>query len=153
MRDGDTATRDNAAEAEADSVRRQVLRSTRVELEPIRLTEHRQRYRVTYAVTLVEGRRNPIFDACRALLAQDITGRLEVWRGTTSADMQLDIERGVIFAIRETTTLSLRLVPRHPWMAHRRSRPEWRSLWWRTAARAHLRFPQWWILANENGRQ
>ena len=30
--------------------------------------------------TLVEGGRNPIFDACRALLARGITGRLEVWR-------------------------------------------------------------------------
>jgi hypothetical protein len=72
---------------------------------------------VTYAgETLVEGRRNPIFDACRALLAWGITGRLEVWRrGRTSADMQLDIERGARFAIRETTTLSLRLVPWHPW--------------------------------------
>ena len=29
--------------------------------------------------------------------------------------MQLDIERGALFAIRETTTLSLRLVPWHPW--------------------------------------
>jgi hypothetical protein len=43
-------------------------------------------------------------------------GRLEVWRWSrTSADMQLDIERGALFAIRETTTLSLRLVPWHPW--------------------------------------
>jgi hypothetical protein len=94
------------------------LRSTRVELEPIRLTEHGQRHRVTYAETLVEGRQHPIFDACRALRARDITGRLEVWRGRTSADMQLDIERGVLFAIQETTTLSLRLVPWHPWVAH-----------------------------------
>jgi hypothetical protein len=30
-------------------------------------------------------------------------------------DTQLDIERGALFAIRETTTLSLRLVPWHPW--------------------------------------
>jgi hypothetical protein len=29
--------------------------------------------------------------------------------------MQLNIERGALFAIRETTTLSLRLVPWHPW--------------------------------------
>ena len=45
--------------------------------------------------TLNEGRRNPIFDACRTLLARDMTGQLEVWRrGKASADMQLDIERG-----------------------------------------------------------
>jgi hypothetical protein len=30
---------------------------------------------------LAEGRRNPIFDACRALLARGITGRLEVSPG------------------------------------------------------------------------
>jgi hypothetical protein len=88
-----------------------------VELVPIALSENGLRYRVTYAgETLVEGRRNPIFDACRALLARGITGRLEVWRqGKRSADMQLDIERGALFAIWETTTLSLRLVPWHPW--------------------------------------
>jgi hypothetical protein len=90
--------------------------STRVELEPIGLTEHGQRYRVTYAgVTLVEGRRNPIFDACRALLARGITGWLEVWRrGKASADMQLDIERGPGLAIKETATESLRIVRWRP---------------------------------------
>jgi hypothetical protein len=77
------------------------------------LTEHGQRYRVTYAgETLIEGRRNPIFDACRALLARGITGRFEVWRrGKESADMQLDIERGADLAICETATESLRVVP------------------------------------------
>jgi hypothetical protein len=57
-------------------------------------------------------RRNPIFDASRALLARGITGRLEVWRrGKISADMQLDIERGAGLAICETATESLRVVP------------------------------------------
>ena len=81
------------------------------------LTEHGQRYRVTYAgETLIEGRRNPIFDACRALLARGITGRFEVWRrGKESADMQLDIERGAGLAIKETTTESLRIVTWEPW--------------------------------------
>jgi hypothetical protein len=65
---------------------------------------------------LAEGRRNPIFNACRALLCRGITGRLDVWcRGKANADKQLDIERGALFAIGETTTLSLRLVPWHPW--------------------------------------
>ena len=109
-------TYNSAAEAEADRARQKASRSTRVELEPIGLTEQGQRYRVTYAgEVLVEGRRNPIFDACRALLARGITGRLKVWRrGKTSADMQLDIERGAGFAIRETATESLRIVPWHP---------------------------------------
>jgi hypothetical protein len=109
----------SAAEAEVDRAQQKALRSTRVELEPIGLTEQGQRYRVTYhGETLVEGRRNPIFDACRALLARGITGRLEVWRrGKTSADMQLDIERGAGLAICETATESLRVVPWRPWRA------------------------------------
>jgi hypothetical protein len=92
--------------------------STRVDLETIGLTEHGQRYRVTYVgETLVEGRRNPVFAACRALLARGITGRLEVWRpGKTSADLQLDIERGAGLTISETDKRSLQLVrwSRHP---------------------------------------
>jgi hypothetical protein len=111
---------ENETEAEADRAQGKALRSTRVELEPIGLTQHGRRYRVTYAgETLVEGRRNPIFDACRVLLARGITGRLEVWRrGKTSADMQLDIEQGALFAIRETATESLRLVPWKPLPPH-----------------------------------
>jgi hypothetical protein len=112
----------SAAEAEIDRARQKVLRSTRVDLEPIGLTEQGQRYRLTYAgETIVEGRRNPVFDACRALLARGITGRLEVWRrGKASADMQLDIERGAGLAICETATVSLRVVPWLPW----RPRPD-----------------------------
>jgi hypothetical protein len=46
------------------------MRSTRVELVPIGLTEQGQRYRVMCAgEILTEGRRDLIFDACRALLA------------------------------------------------------------------------------------
>jgi hypothetical protein len=77
-----------------------------------------QRYRVTYANdTLVEGRRrNPVFDACRALIARGITSRLEVWRpGKVSADMQLDIERGAGLAIKEAATESLRIMTWEPW--------------------------------------
>jgi hypothetical protein len=43
-----------------NSARQKVLRSTRVQLEPIGLTEQGQRYRVTYAgETLVEGPGRP----------------------------------------------------------------------------------------------
>jgi hypothetical protein len=63
-----------------------------------------------------EARRNPIFDACRALFARGITGRLELWRrGKTSADIQPDIERGTGLAIKETATESLRIVTWEPW--------------------------------------
>jgi hypothetical protein len=110
-------TDDSASDGDAaDRVQQRALRSTRVELEPLGLTEHGRRYRVTHAgETLVEARRNPIFDACRALLARGITGRLEVWRqGKTSADMQLDIERGAGLAISESATQSLQVVSWRP---------------------------------------
>jgi hypothetical protein len=64
---------------------------------------------------LIESTRNPEFDACRALLARGITGRLEVWRpGRVSADMRLDIERGARLTIRETDDRGLRLVRWEP---------------------------------------
>jgi hypothetical protein len=109
-------TYDSATMATSDRAQQNASRSMRVELELISLTEHGQRYRVTFVgETLVEGRRNPIFDACRALLVQGMTGRLEVWRrGKTDADMQLDIEKGAAFAVRETDTESLRVVPWRP---------------------------------------
>jgi hypothetical protein len=112
-------TYNSAAEVEVDLGRQKVLRSTRVKIEPIGLTEQGQRYRVTYAGdTLVEGRRNPIFDACRALLARGIIGWLEVWRPRkASADMQLDIEYGAGLAVWESEKHSLRTVawrPRFP---------------------------------------
>jgi hypothetical protein len=85
--------------------------ATRVEIERTNLTERGQRYRVMYAgEILAEGRRNPMFDACRALLERGITGQLEVWRrGKTSADMQLDIEKGAALAIEESDEKSIRL--------------------------------------------
>jgi hypothetical protein len=86
-------TCENETEAEADRAQQKPLRSTRVELESIGLTENGRRYRVTYAgETLVEGRRNPIFNTCRALVARGITRRLEVWRRRkTTTDMLLDL--------------------------------------------------------------
>jgi hypothetical protein len=59
----------------------------------------------------MQGRRNPIFDACHVLLARGITGGLEVWRrGKTSADMQLDIARGAGLAVWESEKHSPRTV-------------------------------------------
>jgi hypothetical protein len=90
--------------------------ATRVEIERTNLTENGQRYRVMCAgEILAEGRRNPIFDACRALLARGITGRLEVWRrGRTSADMQLGIGKGAGLTVAENDYDGLRLRPYKP---------------------------------------
>ena len=140
---------DPDADADADRTQEKALRSTRVELEPIGVTEHGQRYRVMYAgEVLAEGRRNPVFDACRALLARCITGRLEAWRrGKTSADMQLDIERGARLAVWESEKHSLRTMawrPRFPVAVSSRDvQPPG----------GRLRPAQWWTLANENGRR
>src|SRR5262245_44160807 len=68
----------------------------RIDIEPIGLGQRGQLYLVSYGgAVLVERSRNPEFDACRALLEQGATGRLEVWRrGTTCPALRLDIETG-----------------------------------------------------------
>ena len=51
-----------------------------ITIEPVSQGERGQRYRATYAgAVLVDSSRNPEFDACRALLARGITGKLETW--------------------------------------------------------------------------
>jgi hypothetical protein len=93
----------------------------RIYIEPVSLGERGHRYRVTYAGDVViESTRNPEHDACRALLAKGIDGRLEVWRvGTTFAASSIDIERGAAWTISETEERSLRLVQWEPFNAGR----------------------------------
>ena len=54
----------------------------RVIIEPTTIRGERgQRYRVHFQdAVLVEETWNPEFEACRALVARGVTGRLEVWR-------------------------------------------------------------------------
>jgi hypothetical protein len=60
---------------------------------------------------LVEASRNPEFDACRALLARGITGRMETWRvGCPYPCMHLDIACGAKLTVLENATCSPRLV-------------------------------------------
>jgi hypothetical protein len=77
---------------------------TRIIIEPTTLGDRGQRYRVKWAGgTLIEYTRNPEHDACRALLARGITGRLEVWRaGAELPASSIDIERGAQWTISET---------------------------------------------------
>ena len=84
----------------------------RVTIAPTALGERGHRYRVTYADgTLIEGSRVPALDACRALLALGITGKLEVWRpGKEWPDMQLDIERGAQLTVEESDRQAPRFV-------------------------------------------
>jgi hypothetical protein len=93
----------------------------RIYIEPTTLGHRGHRYRVTYADSLlIESTRNPEYDACRALMAKRITGRLEVWRvGTTFAASSIDIERGAGWTVSETEERSLRLVSWQPFNAGR----------------------------------
>lgn len=79
--------------------------TTRVFIARTRITADGARYRVTRenGDTLIESSRNPEFDACRALLAEGITGILEIWRyGKSHCDMRLDIEKGALMTVSET---------------------------------------------------
>jgi hypothetical protein len=84
----------------------------RIIIEPASLGERGHRYRVTYdGRTLIESSRVPALDACRALLALGITGKLEVWRsGKAWPDMQLEIERGALLTVEESDRQAPRFV-------------------------------------------
>jgi hypothetical protein len=76
----------------------------RIDIEPIGLGQRGQLYLVRYAGgVLIESSRNPEFDACRALLAKGITGRLEVWRpdGRFPA-MRIDIVKGAGLTVEDS---------------------------------------------------
>src|SRR5262245_29994958 len=68
-----------ASEAEAD---REQQKAHRIYIEPTTIRGDRgQYYRVHYrGAPLIDETWNPEFEACRALSARGIAGRLEVWR-------------------------------------------------------------------------
>ncbi len=77
----------------------------RVIIEPTTIRGERgQRYRVHFeGAVLIEDTWNPEFEACRALVARGVTGRLDVWRaGKTHPDMIVpDIEVGARWTVVE----------------------------------------------------
>ena len=75
----------------------------RIDIEPLGLGEMGRRYLVRHAgEVLVERSRNPEFDACRALLARGITGRLEAWhQGASYPSMRLDIEKAAKLTVKD----------------------------------------------------
>jgi hypothetical protein len=91
----------------------------RIIIEPTTLGRRGQRYRTTYAGSvLVESSCNPEFDACRALMARGITGKLQVWRScATFPAMTLDIERAARLTVSETDKDGLRVVSWRPFSA------------------------------------
>ena len=79
--------------------------SHRITIEPTHIAlETGQRYRVHHeGRVLLENTRVPLLDACRALLAEGITRRLEMWRaGRSHWDAAADIEVGAGWTVRET---------------------------------------------------
>lgn len=73
-------------------------------IEPSGIGDRGQRYRVTFAGrVLLQSAREPLLEACRALVAHGVTGRLEMWRrGKDHYDMALDVERGARLTVAET---------------------------------------------------
>jgi hypothetical protein len=92
--------------------------SHRITIEPVSLGARGERYRITYAgAVLMESSRDPGFDACRALMAQGITAKLEVWWRGGSFAMILDIEGAARLTVSETDKQGLRLVRYRPFVA------------------------------------
>ena len=71
-------------------------------IEPTSLGVRGQYYRVRFRdEILVQYSRVPEFDACRALLARGITGRLSTYMGNEYPHLILDIEKAAKWTIRE----------------------------------------------------
>jgi hypothetical protein len=90
-----------------------------VVITPANQGKRGQRYQVAYLGSLlIESTINPEFDACRALFAQGITGKLAVWRrGASAPCMTLDIEQGAGLTVSETDREGPRLVRWRPFAA------------------------------------
>jgi hypothetical protein len=103
----------------------------RIDIEPTTIRGKRgQRYRVHYeGAVLIHETWNPEFEACRALMARGITGRLEVWRLSKShPDMLVpDIAKAAEWTVVENESHGPRFARWEP-------RPE--DLSWNAASRA-----------------
>lgn len=88
----------------------------RITIEPLGIGDHGQRYSVHHGdIVLVQSTRDPEFDACRALLAKGLTGRLEIWRhGTTFPAMRLDIAMGAGLTVEESDRIGPRFARWRP---------------------------------------
>jgi hypothetical protein len=91
----------------------------RITIEPASRGERGQRYRATYdGAVLIESSRNPEFDACRALMAQGVSGLAEIWwRGGSFPAMTLDIAGAAELTVSETDKEGPRLIRWRPFVA------------------------------------
>ena len=88
----------------------------RVEIERTHFIATGPRYRVTFnGAVLVENARDPEHEACRALLAQGITGKLETYfPGGAVARMRLDIEKAADLTVSEGCKTGLKRIRWQP---------------------------------------
>jgi hypothetical protein len=90
----------------------------KITIEPTSIRGERgQRYRVIYnGSVLIEDTWNPEYDACRVLLTNGITGKLETWRQDRRApSMRLDIEKSATLTVEEGQQVGPRF---RRWAAH-----------------------------------
>jgi hypothetical protein len=108
---GNINTYDNAAQTEAD---REQQKAHRIDIEPTTVRGDRgQYYRVHYrGAPLIDETWNPEFEACRALLARGIAGRLEAWRfGKSRPDTLVpDITKAAEWTVKENESHGPRFV-------------------------------------------
>jgi hypothetical protein len=87
----------------------------RIEVQVIHYGGRVPIYLVMYAGEVLLEHWNPEFEACRALLARGITGKLETWRpGGTYPALILDIQKAAKLTVEESDTVSVRIVPWKP---------------------------------------
>ena len=79
------------------------LEQHRIEIEHTHYASTGARYRVTYlGETLIESARDPEYEACRALLAKGVKGKMVTYSpGSLVARMRIDIETGAKLTIIE----------------------------------------------------
>ena len=92
----DTARFMTAMATDDASHREETGTEHRIEIERMHYRSTGARYRVTYlGETLIESARDPEFEACRALLANGVTGTLVTYSpGSSVPRMKVDIEKG-----------------------------------------------------------
>jgi hypothetical protein len=92
------------------------VKAHRIVIEPTSIRGERgQYYRVYFeGAVLIEDTWNPEFEACRALVAQGVTGRLEVWRADKPGLIFPDVEEGARWTVEENDKVGPRIIPWEP---------------------------------------
>jgi hypothetical protein len=88
----------------------------RIEIAFLRYGQGGTNHRVTYrGETLIESTKGPLLDACRALVALDHAGRLEMWGSGSRQRMRVhDIEQGAKLTVVKNVNAGARFASPHP---------------------------------------